>query len=375
MKILFIAPRFHTNQVEMVRVLKNQGHHVRFFVSLIGHTEDHTDLKPLVLEESRLSRVLRKCFGDGGVNQRRFFPAVINFYRLMGEFNPDVVIIRIHGFAFTYLSAFFARLIGSRVIFYQQVNPQVLRKLFRGGVRGFLRKINFSFRLFLFEASWMTPLPEPHNAAGRLPRRCYFIPFALPIANEEKIHNTSVNFLVVGKYQKRKNQLLLLEAASKLADFYDFRITFVGEVSTPEHSAMRCIVEDAVLTSGLRDRVVFLDNAPYKRMFELYRSHDVFVLPASHEPASISILEALGQGLPVVCSDSCGTKNYIRDGLSGFIFSSDDVESLRNIMVRFLSDPNLCVLMSKEASKAAKNCIAPEVFYGRFMAMLADVKS
>lgn len=375
MRIIFVAPRFHTNQVEIVRALQKEGHCVRFLVSLIGHSEDHAILMPLVLEESRLSKFLRRWFGDGGVNQRRFYPALLSFYRIMQEFCPDVVIVRSHGFVFTYLAAFCARLLGSKVVFYQQVNPRVLMQLHRGGGRAFLRKINFHLPLFLFRASWMTPLPAPQNESVKLPRRCHFIPFAVPVDREPIRPNACLNFLIIGKYQPRKNQLLMLEAASKLSKCYDFRITFVGEVSTSEHSLMRANVESAAVRLGLSEKVIFLDNIPYRQMFALYRNHDVFVLPASNEPASVSILEALGQGLPVVCSDTCGTQTYIRDGIDGFVFSSDDPVSLKNILERFLSEPKLCLFMSAEALKAAQNCVSAKVFYQRFMAMLSDLKT
>lgn len=371
MRILFVAPRFHTNQVEIVRTLQKKGHEVRFFVSLTSDSEDHTDLQPLVLEESGLSRLLRKWFGDGGVNRRRSFPRVRDCYRSMREFSPDVVIIRFHGMVFSYLAAICARLITCKVVFYEQVNPHVLEQQHRGWGRGFLRKAHFYARLFLFRASWMTPLPSSNDETAQLPRGCYFVPFAVPVTNQPKVPNVVVHFLVVGKYQLRKNHLLMLEAASQLTERYDFRITFVGEVSTPAHSEMRVRVEEAAVTLGLTGKVFFLDNVPFAQMVALYRTHDVFILPASHEPASVSLLEALGQGVPAVCSDSCGTRTYIRDGLGGFVFSADDTESLRTVLEQFLSRPEICTSMSEEALKAAHNTVSPEAFYQRFMAMVA----
>ena len=53
MKFLFTAPRFHTNQVPIVKGLTEMGHEVRFFVVFVGATEDHTDCEPLVLKPSR----------------------------------------------------------------------------------------------------------------------------------------------------------------------------------------------------------------------------------------------------------------------------------------------------------------------------------
>ena len=38
-KILFIAPRYHTNQIPICRVLKNNGYEIDFYVKFFGKTD------------------------------------------------------------------------------------------------------------------------------------------------------------------------------------------------------------------------------------------------------------------------------------------------------------------------------------------------
>ena len=52
MKIIFVAPRYHTNQVEIVKSLKANGHCIEFHVVLISKNENHDYLKPKIIKES-----------------------------------------------------------------------------------------------------------------------------------------------------------------------------------------------------------------------------------------------------------------------------------------------------------------------------------
>jgi len=366
-KILFIAPRFHTNQIGIIQTLKTEGHEIRFLAVLVGPTEDHSLIKPEILPESNLSSLIRKYFGDGGVNQRRYFPNPLALYSFFKNFSPDIAIIRYHGIWFAHLTAICAKLTGCHVIFYDQVNPDFLLKIHSGSVKAFIRKIVFYSRLSIFKAVWMTPIPSNLSTPTNFSNRCYFIPFSVPVASKSRKVNQPLQFIVVGKYQPRKNHLLMLEAVYKLSKQYKFYVTFVGEVVTSSQISIRNQVEDIVKSFELDSIVTFQDNVPYSEMEKLYRCHDVFVLPASDEPASISVLEALGQGVPVICSDTCGTRTYIREGVDGFVFTSNDQSSLITILERFLSNPDICVSMSMNALQGSEKTISSHAYYTRFM--------
>ena len=101
MKILFTAPRYHTNQVPIVRGLKGKGHEVRYFVAFVGATEDHTDCEPLVLKPSRATvrekRRLAKSMSDGDVETiigGHFIPDYSFLKRAFEAYMPDVAICR-----------------------------------------------------------------------------------------------------------------------------------------------------------------------------------------------------------------------------------------------------------------------------------------
>ena len=62
-------------------------------------------------------------------------------------------------------------------------------------------------------------------------------------------------------------------------------------------------LEAFLLESRLGERVRLLENLTYRQMEELYASADLFVLPSTREPASVSQLEAMSFSVPAICSN------------------------------------------------------------------------
>lgn len=373
MKILFVAPRYHTNQAQIVKALVNNGHKVSFHCVLKGVVENYELITPCLIAESRVSRVIRHLIGDGGPNLRRFFPSLIGYWSTIANEAPDIAIIRLHGCVFNYMAACFARLVRARVIFYDQIPGEVLVENLESGWKSYLRRTIFYGRLVLFKSAWMTPICSQHKL-DKLPPGCYYVPFAVPIlgrATNQPVQKT-LRFLMIGKYLARKNHLLLLEAAKMLACNFDFHITVIGECTTSSHHHTRSLVEKSIIELNLEKHITLEESVPHSSISNLYRDHDVFVLPASNEPASVSVLEALGCGIPVICSDTCGTKTYIRDGLDGLIFSSDCAASLASKMQLLISDRDLVLRMSSYAHEYAKSNISCDSYYAHFTYLLSD---
>ena len=62
LNILFLFPRYHTNQIAITNILQNNGHKVHFHVKFFGKTENYENIQPLLFEESFFSKFLKKIF-------------------------------------------------------------------------------------------------------------------------------------------------------------------------------------------------------------------------------------------------------------------------------------------------------------------------
>ena len=116
----------------------------------------------------------------------------------------------------------------------------------------------------------------------------------------------------------------------------------------------------------LNDLVELKQNVPFNQMAGLYASHNIFVLPAVNEPYSISVSEAMGYGLPVICTDTCGTKFNIDNGYNGFVVKSNSLESLTTSLEALLSSYQKLDQMRLQTLQYARENLSGDAFFIKF---------
>lgn len=57
---------------------------------------------------------------------------------------------------------------------------------------------------------------------------------------------------------------------------------------------------------------------------KLYRAADIFVFPSFREGLSVSMMEAMASGCPIICSKIRGNMDLVEDGIGGYHFYSKD---------------------------------------------------
>ena len=130
----------------------------------------------------------------------------------------------------------------------------------------------------------------------------------------------------------------LLRAAALLQKILpQARFIIVGD------GPMRACLEQYSNALGLDSHVQFLG---YRRDIpELMASWDLFVLPSHSEGLSVSVLEAMASGLPLVVSDLPSTREMAVQGRSGYFFQPRDVSGLAAAIIQIAKDPAKARLM------------------------------
>jgi glycosyltransferase involved in cell wall biosynthesis len=85
-------------------------------------------------------------------------------------------------------------------------------------------------------------------------------------------------------------------------------------------------VKQFVQSRGLQNDVLFLGESD--RVHELLQAADMFVFPTEYEGFSLALVEALGSGIPVVCTCVGAAPDLIREGQNGFLFPPRDKEAM-----------------------------------------------
>lgn len=349
MKILFVAPRYHTNQVGIVKTLKESGVDVTFDVINVGATEDYNYIKPNVIEESLLSKIFNKIVTSKKANRYYSFPSLIKYYFHLKRENPNIIIIRDPMRFFSIVSTVCARLLGIKIVFYTQENKLTQSK------RPTRTKIQLIYKRF-FGASWITPIGGEDTLVGT------YLPFVVNSSNVKNIYNfentNNFNILSIGKYIPRKNMKLLVDAVVHIKNNSDYKLnlTILGECSNGQHESYKRHLEEYVLENNAGKYIRLLSNIEYGRVENYYSESDLFVLPSSNDPAPISVLESIANEVPAICSNSSGTSSYIREGISGEVFISDDLSSLIDKITQVLDRYDngfdyrkMCLLSSSES--------------------------
>lgn len=364
MKILFVAPRFHTNQVQLIKKLHEKQHDIFFHVACIGPTEDHSVLTPLQYKQSKLSVFMEMILGKGGVNNRYYFPKLMSYWRYFNRLKPDMVVIRDPYKLFSLTAAWYALLTKAKIIFYTQEDIFKYRK------KRTLLKQTLTIRFF--KAAWMTPIKSSHMPENKAALKyMYYVPLPVTVSyadnGRKDIAGEVPKILMVGKYhQERKKHLLFLQALSRLKNRYRFTATIVGECATKEQMLKFKFITHEANKLELSGVIEFKQNVPYKNMAALYASHNIFVLPAVNEQYGVSVNEALGYGLPVICTDTCGAKSNITNGYNGFVIKSDSLDELTASLEKLISDHQKLDQMRQQSLQYARENLSGDVFYSKF---------
>ena len=318
--VLFVVPRFHTNLLGWFYGLTKLEISFRILVQTFGKSEDHTLYHPERIdphnEDFRVS-IFR------GFKLSNFL-VLINYIRRV---QPKLIIFR---FELNFTSLVFLMnilLSGKPFVIYQQWPLHGLglsRKMIRGILLFFLR-VPIITPVLSASDSWIGKEVSDKNG-----QRVLFVPFGVPIRNlSSEISSLRPNiqtlkFLTIGKFQYRKNHLQTIQSFLANSNFANTEATLeiVGEVSTLEHFRVLSEINDFIAAKNLDKKIIISINKEHGEVLKKLESCDVFVLLSDSEPASISNLEAMSFGKPVIIKSGNGTANYLNHGSGGFIVST-----------------------------------------------------
>jgi glycosyltransferase involved in cell wall biosynthesis len=206
--------------------------------------------------------------------------------------------------------------------------------------------------------------PEPRHFS--IPYYCNLNPFiCAPSRRGEQIRAPrEVLFLLCGQMIARKGVDLLLSAFSRLENA---RLLLVGrEAELP--SLLATLPEKA------RARITYAGFQPPEDLPRFFAEADVFVLPSRYDGWGVVVNQALGAGLPIICSDRVGAGDeLVEPEVNGLRFHSGDADSLFNAMRRFIEAPELIALWGEASRKKATDW-TPEVGAKKWIDVLQEVR-
>lgn len=153
----------------------------------------------------------------------------------------------------------------------------------------------------------------------------------------QKLGNISPDFhwvLFVGRLQKQKNPKRLLDVFHKYHSKNKSSYLLIAGEGNLRKSA-----ENHAKELGVEKNVIFLGSVNQNELVKLYQVSDVFLMTSDFEGMPMSVLEALGCGLPVVSSDVGEVGRVVRNNLSGEVVKFFDPDMIAQSLMKVIDNP------------------------------------
>ena len=210
---------------------------------------------------------------------------------------------------------------------------------------------------FYFRRGWSVPValaPEVRNSVAEF--------YGIPLRRVPVIYNgidlsrcvpkttyetgETVTILHVGRFDVPKNHPGLLEAFRLLLETHpECRLRLLGD------GDLRADMEKLAREKGIADFVEFCGMQ--SNVYPYLHDADVFTLPSIYEGNPMTIIEAMGTGLPIVASRVGGIPDMISDGESGLLVEPEP-QSICAGLTRLVGDAALRQRLGLAARKQSQ---------------------
>jgi glycosyltransferase involved in cell wall biosynthesis len=166
---------------------------------------------------------------------------------------------------------------------------------------------------------------------------------------------------VIARLTEQKGHSFLFDALAKEPALAELRLIVIGD------GPLRASLERQVAALGLSPRVSFLGSR--RDLGDLLSVMDIFVLPSLWEGLPLSMVLAMGAGLPVVTTSVAGIPEVVRDGQSGLLVPPGDSAALAAALTRLVQSSD-----TREALGAtARGFVLPRFGVDRYVASVVSV--
>jgi len=172
--------------------------------------------------------------------------------------------------------------------------------------------------------------------------------YAEKTREELKLNNDDIILSTVGRLVSRKGLNRLLEIVSRISE-PKLKLLIIG--NGPLEQELR----EQVSQLGIIDKVVFCGFVDEDRKYQLLKVSDIYVSTSQHEGFGLVFLEAMSTGLPIVCYDHGGQKDFLAHNETGGLLPLNDEAGFERSLADLLSDRVRCKNIGMQNEQKAED--------------------
>ena len=350
MKYTFIFPRYHTNLSGLVNGLVLLGSQVEMLVAYRAANENYSSVRPVDMG----SKIKFKVRGI----------PIISIYALrkhLRNSESDMLIIRAERNLFT-LQVFLATLFlkNTKVIYdqYKVTKNKLSLRLFilvRDSIFNPFLVISPVYDnefkpLSIFSGKNETFSDFDKRIADQLALKIgnrSWVPFGVEgeIKSLVPTIGRSIDFIIVAKFQKRKNVISVLKALEKASISTNKKITILyAAISKNDKEGSECKKEVLEFSQQIPHnmQLTIVENVRNEKMKGLYADSKYFILVSDDEPASFSNIESSFFGCITILAIKNGSLyQHIFNSAYSIFCQKEDLDSLFPTVLNNLSNNSL----------------------------------
>ena len=227
---------------------------------------------------------------------------------------------------------------------------KVIRKVVQRIYKKFYAFINVSMKAHdYFNRSYMLPkipsavIPNAINSQKFIGSECSKKDIEA-LRKELGLSASDRVILYVGRIVKEKRLEELLNIVIRVVQKRaDAKVIFVGNGDAKEKLC------ETVIEKNLSDKIIFTGFVDWTKLSAYYALSDIFVTVSLSEMHSMTVLEALTLGLPVVCRKDTSFSDTVFHGQNGF-FADSDLQ-VDDYLIKLIDDKGLRQKMGEKAKK------------------------
>lgn len=213
-------------------------------------------------------------------------------------------------------------------------------------INGLFFSFNMAIPVALSEIVQNTIINEYHIPQEKIPIIFNGIDIENCMPKSEYRFINNIQIVHVGRFSEPKNHLEILTAILKLHNSIpNIRLSLIGD------GELRQTIQNFISSNKMEEYVSLIgvvDN-----VFSYLYNSDIFILPSKYEGMPMTLIEAMGSGLPIVASNVGGIPDMIIDRFSGLICEPES-DDIYNKILEYINNQRLREQCGKNAIIVAR---------------------